>query len=184
MRKLIAGINITLDAFCNHDAGIADDELHQHYNDLLKDADTMIWGRVVYQMMESYWPLVVKEPTGDKPTDEFAVLADNIHKIVYSRTMNEVTWKNSELKKELNKDEVIALKQQPGKNILVGSPSLIEGFTELRLVDEYRFLIHPVILGQGLPLFKNITEKIDLKLLNTKTFQSGVVAMYYEPTKR
>lgn len=184
MRKLIAGMNITLDAFCNHDAGIADDELHQHYNDLLKDADTMIWGRVVYQMMESYWPLVVKEPTGDKPTNEFAVLADNIHKIVYSRTMNEVTWKNSELKKELNRDEVIALKQQPGKNILVGSPSLIEGFTELGLVDEYQFLIHPVILGQGLPLFKNITEKIDLKLLNTKTFQSGVVAMYYEPTKR
>ncbi len=184
MRKIIAGINITLDAICDHTAGIADEELHQHYNDLLKTADTMIWGRTTYQLMEDYWPAVAKEPTGNKPIDEFAVLADNIHKIVYSRTLNEVTWNNSELKKELNKEEIIALKQQPGKNILVGSPSLIVAFTELGLVDEYQLCIHPVIQGKGLPLFKNITGKVDLKLLNTKTFQSGVVAMYYEPTTR
>jgi dihydrofolate reductase len=184
MRKIIAGINITLDGFCNHDAMTADDEMHQHYNDLLKNADTMIWGRIVYQMMESYWPTLIDNPSGNKPTDDFAVLADNIHKIVYSRTMNEVTWKNSELKKELNKEDILALKQQPGKNILVGSPSLIVAFTKLGLVDEYQFCIQPVILGQGLPLFKNITEKIDLKLLNTKTFKSGAVVMYYEPTIR
>jgi dihydrofolate reductase len=184
MRKLIAGINITLDAFCDHTAGITDDDMHQHYNDLLKTADTMIWGRITYQLMESYWPTVVKEPTGNEATDKFAVLANDIHKIVYSRTLESVDWKNAELKPELVKEDIIALKQQPGKNILVGSPSLIVAFTKLGLVDEYQLCIHPVILGQGLPLFKNITEKIDLKLLNTKTFSSGAVVMYYEPTKR
>ena len=184
MRKIIAGINITLDAICDHTAGVTDDKLHQHYNDLLKTADIMIWGRTTYQLMESYWPTLIDNPSGNSTTDEFAVLADNIHKIVYSRTLNDVTWKNSELKKELNREEIIALKQQHGKDILVGSPSLIVAFTELGLVDEYQFCIHPLILGQGLPLFKNITEKVDLKLLNTKTFNSGVVAMYYEPTKR
>jgi dihydrofolate reductase len=181
MRKVIAGINITIDAFCNHDAAIADGELHQHYNQLLKDADTMIWGRVVYRMMESYWPTLVDNPSGDAQSDEFAVLADNIHKIVYSRTLKEVTWKNSELKSELNKEDIIALKQQPGKNILVGSPSMIVAFTQLGLIDEYQFCIHPIILGEGLPLFKHIKERIDLKLLDTKIFASGAVVMYYEP---
>lgn len=184
MRKIIAGINITLDAFCNHDAAVADDELHEHYNDLLRDADIMIWGRVVYQMMESYWPTLIDNPSGNAQSDEFAALADNIHKIVYSRSLKEVTWNNSELKSEIVKEDIIVLKQQPGKNILVGSPSTIVQFAQLGLVDEYQFCIHPVILGQGLPLFKNITDKIDLKLLKTKTFGSGAVVMYYEPTGR
>lgn len=184
MRKLIASINITLDAISDHTAGIVDDELHQHYNDMLKDADTMIWGRTTYQLMEDYWPALVGNPSGNQMMDEFAVLADNIKKIVYSRTLNKVTWRNSELKHELNKEDIIALKQQPGKNILVGSPSMIAAFTELGLVDEYHLCIHPVILGKGLHLFKDITDKVDLKLLGTKTFGSGVVAMYYQKTVR
>ena len=84
MRKLIAAINMTLDGFCDHTAMIADDEIHQHYNELLSNADTLIYGRITYQLMESYWPTVVKNPTGNKPTDEFAVLIDNISKIVFS----------------------------------------------------------------------------------------------------
>src|SRR5882672_2738979 len=123
MRKLIAAINMTLDGFCDHTAGIADDELHEHYNELLTDAGTILWGRITYQLMESYWPTVVKDPTGNKPTDEFAVLIDNIPKIVFSRTLQHVDWKNSTLKKEITKEEILELKQSRNggsKNILVG----------------------------------------------------------------
>src|SRR5258706_3550153 len=117
MRKLIAAINMTLDGFCDHTAGIADDELHQHYNELLSNADTILWGRITYQLMESYWPTVVNNPTGNKPTDEFAVLIDNISKIVFSRTLKHVDpivigWKNTKLKNEVIKEEVLELKRQ------------------------------------------------------------------------
>ena len=103
MRKLIAAINMTVDGFCDHTAGIADDELHQHYSDLLNNSGTLLYGRITYQLMESYWPSVVENPTGIKATDEFAVLIDNISKIVFSRTLKNVDWKNSQLKKELVK---------------------------------------------------------------------------------
>src|SRR5690349_24981375 len=111
MRKLIAAINMTLDGFCDHTAMIADDEIHQHYNDLLSNADTLIYGRITYQLMESYWPAIVKDPTGNKPEDEFAVQIDNISKIVYSHTLKDVHWKNSILKKEIIKEEILELKQ-------------------------------------------------------------------------
>ena len=130
--------------------------------------------------MESYWPSVVKNPTGNKPTDDFAVLIDNIPKIVYSRTLNNVDWKNSTLKKEVIKEEILELKQQSGKNIFVGSPGLIAAFTQIGLVDEYQIGVQPTILGSGLQLFKNITERVNLKLLKTKTFGCGAVMLYYE----
>ena len=183
MRKLIAAINMTLDGFCDHTAMIADDEIHQHYNELLSNADTLIYGRITYQLMESYWPSVVENPTGNKPMDEFAVLIDNISKIVFSRTLKNVDWKNTQLKKEVIKEEVLELKQQAGKNILVGSPSLIVAFTNLDLIDEYQLGVQPTVLGSGLPLFKNLTDRIDLKLLKTKTFGCGAVTFYYEPAK-
>src|SRR6202790_1728040 len=118
MRKLIAAINMTLDGFCNHTAMIADEELHRHYNELLRNGDTLLYGRTTYQMMESYWPSLVKSPSGNKPMDEFAVLIDNISKIVFSHTLKNVEWKNTKLKKEINKEEVLELNQQGGKNIL------------------------------------------------------------------
>jgi dihydrofolate reductase len=184
MRKLIAAMNMTLDGFCDHTAMIADEELHQHYNELLSNADTLIYGRITYQLMESYWPTVVKNPTGNKPMDEFAVLIDNISKIVFSRTLKNVDWKNTTLKKEVIKNEILELKQQAGKDILVGSPSLIVTFMKLNLIDEYQFCVQPIVLGNGLPLFKNITDRINLKLLTTKIFSSGAVTFYYEPTKK
>jgi dihydrofolate reductase len=184
MRKLIAAMNMTLDGFCDHTAMIADEELHQHYNELLSNADTLIYGRITYQLMESYWPTVVKNPTGNKPMDEFAVLIDNISKIVFSRTLKNVDWKNTTLKKEVIKNEILELKQQAGKDILVGSPSLIVTFMKLNLIDEYQFCVQPIVLGNGLPLFKNITDRINLKLLTTKIFGSGAVTFYYEPTKK
>ena len=184
MRKLIAAINMTLDGFCDHTAMIADEEIHQHYNELLSNAGTLLYGRITYQLMESYWPSVVKNPTGNKPMDEFAVLIDNISKIVFSRTLKNVDWKNTKLKKEVIKEEVLELKQQAGKNILVGSPSLIVALTQLDLIDEYQLGVQPIVLGSGLPLFKNIKDRINLKLLKTKTFGCGAVTLYYEPTKK
>jgi dihydrofolate reductase len=184
MRKLIAAINMTLDGFCDHTAMIADEEIHQHYNELLCNADTLLYGRITYQLMESGWPPIVKNPTGNKSMDEFAVLIDNISKIGFSRTLKRVDWKNTKLKKEVIKEEVLELKQQAGKNILVGSPSLIVALTQLDLIDEYQLCVQPIILGNGLPLFKNINDRINLKLLKTKTFGCGAVTLYYEPTKK
>jgi dihydrofolate reductase len=183
MRKIIAGMNITLDGFCDHTAGIADLELHQHYAEVISNSGALVYGRITYQLMESYWPTVVKNPTGDKQTDDFAVAIEHIQKIVFSRTLTHVEWTNAKLAKKGLKEEVLELKQQPGKDILVGSPSLIAALTELNLIDEYQLCIHPVIAGGGLPLFKNISDKIILKLIKTKTFGAGQILLYYKPTK-
>jgi len=186
MRKLISSINITLDGFCDHTAVIADDELHENANELFRSADTILFGRVTYQLMESAWPQVVKNPTGNRPMDEFAVLIDNISKIVFSNTLHNVQWKNTRLVKGDNnfKEAVIKIKALPGKNIIAGSPSLINQFMRLNLVDEYRFCVQPIVLGHGLRLFNNIGNKANLKLIGTKTFGSGVVMFYYEPADK
>jgi dihydrofolate reductase len=187
MRKIIAAMNMSLDGFCDHTSMIADDEIHQHYNELLSNADTLIYGRITYQLMESYWPSVVKDPTGNKPMDEFAVLIDNISKIVYSRTLKNVEWKNTTLKKEVIKEEILELKESRNggsKNIVVGSPSLIVAFTQLGLIDEYQLGVQPTVAGSGLPLFKNVRDRVDLKLLKTKTFSCGAIMLYYGPIKK
>jgi len=124
MRKLIAAINMTLDGFCDHTAMIADEEIHKHYADLLSNADAILYGRITYQLME-YWQTVVKNPTGNKAMDEFAVVIDNIPKIVFSRTLKNVEWESAKLANRDIKEEVFELRQQPGKDILVGSPGLI-----------------------------------------------------------
>ena len=174
---------MTLDGSCDHTAIVPDVEIHQHYNELLESADAIIYGRITYQLME-YWPTVVKNPTGNKSTDQFAITIDNISKIVFSRTLEKVTWKNSRLAKGSIKEEITALRQQPGKDILVGSPSLIIESMNLNLVDELQLCIHPVIAGKGLQLFKNINDRTNLKLLRTKTFGGGAVILYYEPANK
>lgn len=189
MRKLIAAINMTLDGFCDHTAMIADDELHEHYNELLRNAGALIYGRTTYQLMENYWPAVVRKPTGNKPMDDFAVLIENIPKIVFSHTLNDadptiIGWQNVKLAKRGVKEEVLELKQRPGKDIFVGSPSLIVATMKLDLIDEYQLCVHPVVTGNGLPLFKSIKDTTILKLLKTKTFGNGTIALYYESTKK
>jgi len=179
MRKLIAAMNMTLDGFCDHTSMMADDEIHQHYTDLLRDADLLIYGRITFQLME-YWRPFIGNPSGNKSEDEFAVTIDRIPKIVYSRTLDHVDWKGTELKREIVKDEILALKQRPGKKMFVGSPSLIVQLGNLGLIDEYQLGLHPTVIGHGLPLFKNITEWIDLKLLKTKTFVCGALMLYYQ----
>ena len=172
-------MNMTLDGYCDHTAMIADDEIHQHYSNLLRSAGTVLYGRITYQLME-YWPTVLKNPTGNKAMDDFAVVMDKIQKIVFSRTLKNVEWKTARLAKRDLKEEVLELRDQKGKDILVGSPSLIVALSQLNLIDEYQLGVQPTVLGIGLPLFKNIMDRIDLKLLKTKTFGCGAVFHYYE----
>lgn len=183
MRKLIAAINMTIDGFCDHTAGIPDEEIHDHYTELLNDAGAILYGRITYQLMESHWPNLVKNPSGDPSMDDFALAIQNVPKIVFSRTLDHVEWENTTLAKSDLKEVVLELTQQPGKDVFVGSPSLIAALTELDLIDEYQLCIHPVIAGKGLPLFKNISDRMVLNRLKIKTFGGGAVILYYESTK-
>jgi dihydrofolate reductase len=181
MRKLIAAMNMTLDGYCDHTAMTADDEIHQHYTDLLRSGDAVIYGRKTFELME-YWKSILENPTGNKSLDDFAIAIDHIQKIVYSRTLTNVDWRNSELKREIVKAEILELKQHPGKDLFVGSPSLIVELGNLGLIDEYQLGVHPTVVGSGLSLFKNVTDRIDLRLLRTKTFGCGAIILYYEST--
>lgn len=181
MAKVIAAMNMTLDGFCDHTAMGADDEIHQHYTDLLRDSGIALYGRITYQLME-YWRSVLENPTGIKAMDEFAVAMDNIPKVVFSHTLKDVDWKTAELANRDLKEEVLDLKQQPGEDILVGSPSLIVQLGNLGLIDEYQLGVQPTVIGSGLPLFKSITDRIDLELLKTTTFGCGAVVLYYAST--
>jgi len=131
---------MTLDGYCDHTYGIADDELHQHYSELLHNAGALLYGRITYQLME-YWPPIVKEPTGNRVIDEFAVIIDQIPKIVFSTTLDKVDWHSARIAKRGLKEEVTALKRRQDKDILVGSPSLIAAVTELNLVDQLQLCI-------------------------------------------
>ncbi len=182
MRKLIAAINMTIDGFCDHTAGIPDEEIHQHYTDLLNSADTILYGRITYQLME-YWRTLVENPSDEKSMNDFAMAIDRIPKIVFSHSLKNVEWESAKLLHRDLEEEVLELKQQPGKHILVGSRSLIIQLMKLNLIDELQLCIHPVIEGKGLPLFENIKERTFLKLKKAKSFSGGAVILYYEPTK-
>ena len=181
MRKIIAAINMTLDGFCDHTGLLPDEEIHQHYTELLSDADAILYGRITYQLMQ-YWQTLVKNPSGEKTMDDFAMAIDKIPKIVFSHTLKNVEWESAKLANRPIEEEVLALKQQPGRDILVGSRSLIIQLMKLNLIDEYQLCVHPVVVGGGLPLFENINDRTILKLIKTKTFSGGAVTLYYEPT--
>lgn len=180
MRKVIAAINMTLDGSYDHSAGIVDDEIHQHYTDLLNNADSILYGRITYQLME-YWRTVLENPSNEKSMNDFAVAIDKIPKIVFSHTLENVDWESAKLANQAIEEVVLALKQQPGKDILVGSRSLIIQLMKLNLVDELQLCIHPVVAGVGMPLFEDIKDRTVLKLIKTKTFGGGAVTLYYGP---
>ena len=182
MRKIIAAMNMTLDGFCDHTVIIPDEEIHQHYTDLLDNAGVILYGSITYQLMQ-YWQTLLKNPSGEKSMDDFAIAIDKIPKIVFSHKLKNTGWDSAKLANQPIEEMVKELKQQSGKDILVGSPGLIVALTKLGLIDEYQLCVHPVIIGTGLPLFKSINDKIILKLLKTKTFASGAVTLYYEPLK-
>ena len=177
---------MTLDGFCDHTAIIPGDEIHQHYADLLNTADTILYGRITFQLME-YWRTVVENPTGNKATDEFALIMDNVPKIVFSHTLKNIEWESATLATRPLEETVLELKQSRkggSKDIFVGSRSLIIQLMNLNLIDEFQLCVHPVVSGSGLPLFNNIGNRIDLKLLKTKTFTGGAITLYYEPLKK
>lgn len=174
---------MTLDGFCDHTAILPDPALHQHYADLLRDSDAVLYGRITYQLME-YWKTIVENPTGEKATDEFARIMHKIPKIVFSHTLTDVNWENAQLADRSLEEVVSELRQQAGKDILVGCRSLIIQLLELDLIDEFQLCVHPVLVGKGLPLFNQIKDRILLKLLHTKIFDSGAVVLYYEPIRK
>jgi dihydrofolate reductase len=180
MAKIVATLNITLNGSCDHTSGLADESLHDHYTDVIRGSDIILYGRTTYQLMEGHWPGLVKHPSGEKSMDEFAIALHNIRKVVFSRTLKSLSWENAVLAKKSLEDEVRSLKKLPGKDVLIGSPSLINELTKLGLIDEYQLCIHPVIAQDGLLLFKNIQERLILKLTKTKTFQAGQVMLYYD----
>ena len=186
MRKVIAAINMTLDGYCDHTAVIADDEIHDHYTELLRSAGVILYGRITYQLME-FWPPIVKNPTGNKAMDEFARVMDNTPKIVFSHTLKNLEWASAKLATKDIKDVVAELKQSGsngGKDVFAGSRSLIVTLLNMNLIDEFQLCVHPVIAGKGLPLLDNIDDRIELKLLKTKTFGCGAVIFYYQPVRK
>lgn len=186
MKKVIAAINMTVDGYCDHTSGIPDEEIHQHYADMLRTAHTALYGRITYQLME-YWRTVLEHPTGEPAMDHFAQAIDQTPKLVFSRTLHEVDWKSASLATKDLERTVLDLKQSPdnqeAKDIFVCSPSLIVALTNLHLIDEYQLCIHPLLAGAGLPLFKNIHEKISLQLIHTKTFGCGAIILYYRAAR-
>jgi dihydrofolate reductase len=184
MRKVIAAINMTLDGFCDHTAGLPDEEIHQHYADLLDNADVVLYGRITYQLMQ-YWKTLIKNPSGEKSMDDFARAIDKIPKVVFSHTLKDVEWDSARLSDQAIEEEVLELKQSRNggsKDILVGSRSLIIQLMKLNLIDEYQLCVHPVVEGSGLPLFENVNDRTIFKLIKTKTFRGGAVTLYYKPT--
>ena len=181
MRKLIAAINMTLDGFCDHTAGLPDEEIHQHYTELLRQADLILYGRTTYQLME-FWRTLLANPSEEKSMNGFAVAIDKIPKIVFSHTLKDIEWHSAKLSNKSLEEKVLELKRQPGGDILVGSRSLIIQLMKLNLIDEYQLCVHPVVAGSGLPLFENINDRTILKLIKTKTFSGGAVTLFYEPT--
>lgn len=182
MRKIIAAFNTTIDGNCDHTAGIADEEIHQHYTDLLDNAGVILYGRITYQLMQ-YWQTLIKNPSGKKASDDFAKAIDKIPKIVFSHNLKNTDWETAEIATNPIEMVIKELKQQSGKDIFIGSRSLIIQLMNLNLIDELQLCIQPVIAGKGLSLFENINDRTILKLKKTKIFNNGAIILYYEPTK-
>ncbi len=178
MRKVIAAFNMTLDGVCDHTAGLPDEEVHRHYTELLDCSDVILYGRTTYQLME-YWRTFLEKPSGERTMDAFAAAIDRIPKIVFSRSLKEVDWKSASLAELEFKETVERLRQQPGRDILIGSRSLIQQLMKLRLIDELQLCIHPVVAGKGMSLFEDM-DRIILRLINTKRFDGGAIVLCYK----
>jgi dihydrofolate reductase len=181
MRKVIAAINTTLDGICDHTAGIPDEETHNHYTDLLNNSGVILYGRITYELMR-FWQTLLKNPSGKKSMDDFAMAIDKIPKIIFSNSLKSTGWDSAQLATQPIDKLVLELKKQPGKDILVGSRSMIIQLMKLNLIDELQLCVHPVVAGGGMQLFENLKDRTVLKLIKTKTFGGGAVMLYYQPT--
>jgi dihydrofolate reductase len=184
MRKVILSNYVSLDGFMEGpnreiDWFVWDDEIAKYSTDFMTSIDTIIFGRVTYELMASYWPTANTEDP--KITDAM----NNLPKIVFSKTLQKADWKNSTLIGEINKDEISKMKNRPGEDMVIfGSGSIVSSFTQLGLIDEYRIMVNPIILGSGTPLFKGINDRFELKLSNTRTFSCGNILLCYEPMRK
>jgi len=186
MRKIILFNLMTLDGFFegeNHSIEWhnVDEEFNKFAVAQLETADTLVFGRITYDMMANYWPTPLA--LTDDPI--VAQKMNSLAKIVISKSLKRFDWENTIVIRDNIKEQLLQLKQQPGKNIFIfGSAVLTSSILEMNLIDEYRIMINPVVLGRGKSLFLNIMEKINLKLIDTKVFKSGNVLLYYEPEKQ
>ncbi len=186
MRKIIVSNYVTLDGFIAGPNGefdwfVWDEETAEYSKGLLKSIDAILFGRVTYELMAGYWP------TASPPAEDQVIIdaMNNLPKIVFSKTLEKVAWKNSRLVKKNIANEVATLKQQPGRDIVIyGSGSIVSTLTQLGLIDEYRIFVNPVVLGSGKPMFKGLNDRLNLNLLTTKTFNCGVVLLHYQPRKK
>ena len=181
MRNLIYAINITLDGCCDHTKQVADDETHEYFTQLMGDVDLLVFGRKTYELMVPFWPEVAKSQSMTKASNEFARTFDSIPKIVFSRTLDAVEDRNTRIVRTDLHDEILKLKQEQGKNILVGGVDIPSQLIELGLVDEYRFVVGPIVVGEGRRLLEDVSlpEGFQLRLVESKIFKSGCVALRY-----
>jgi dihydrofolate reductase len=186
MRKIRFSIPITLDGYIegpNHDLDwvIADDELHDFYADLLENADLMLYGRVTYQLMQSYWPNALSDPHATPAMLRFASVLNPMRKMVFSSTLKETDW-NTQLVPAVNIDEIHRLKNQPGADILLGGgASLAQQFIQQGLVDEYQLVVMPVAIGRGTALFQGVSGQPKMALQWSQAMKSGAVVLCYHP---
>ena len=181
MRNIIFAINITLDGCVDHTKGVADDETHEYFTDLLREVDLLVFGRITYQLMVPFWPEVAKSQSMTKASNEFASTFDSINKIVFSRTLDSVEDRNTRIVRTNLQDEILKLKQEQGKSILVGGVDIPSQLIKLGLVDEYRFVVGPIVAGEGRRLLDDVSlrESLQLRLVESKIFKSGCVALRY-----
>jgi dihydrofolate reductase len=179
MRKLFFSINISLDGVADHTVAIADDELHDFSTRLMDIVDTILFGRVTYQLFENFWPVAYQDPYATKSILRFADRINAMPKVVFSNTLQTAGWNNTQLVKGDAVKEVQKMKQGTGGNLSLGGISLIQTCMKLKLIDEYWLLVQPVIWGRGMRLFDNESERVDLKLVDSRTFKSGVVVLHY-----
>ncbi|MGC1582122.1 MAG: dihydrofolate reductase family protein [Candidatus Acidiferrales bacterium] len=182
MRNVIYAINVTLDGYFDHTNGIPDDEAMEYYTQLLRDVDLLAFGRKTYQLMVPYWPDIAKSHSETKADNEFADAFDSINKIVFSRSLESAEGQNTKIVRTNLRDEILKLKQEQGKNILIGGVDIPSQLIGLGLVDEYYFVVQPIIAGKGRRLLEGMSlpEKLQLKLVESKIFKtSGCVALHY-----
>lgn len=182
MRKVIFAINTNADGYCGHMDMLPDEELHKYFTDLLRTASLILYGRVTYQMMVPFWPDIARDQSMSELTNEFARVFDSLEKVLFSTTLQHVEDTNTRLAHESLSNEVIALKKLPGKDIFVGSLSIASQLSNLNLIDEYRFVVHPVIVGKGPKLFDTmkLQERVLLDFLGSETLKSGLIALHYK----
>jgi len=179
MRKLIFAINITIDGCFDHTHGIADAELHDYFTNLMHRAGLLLYGRKTYELMVPFWPDVARKQNMARSENEFAQAFEIVDKVVVSRTLESVEG-NTRIIRDNLKAEILKLKQEAGKDIFTGGVDLPSQLIELGLVDEYYFVVHPVLAGAGRRLFEGagLPEKLKLKLVDSKVLNSGCVALH------